>query len=156
VKGARWLVLALYVNAILWSIPVVRPLSRVLQHAGWSRWALGGFGVLFAVSALGVALARRRYAALFFCAAAYGALLWYLSPIPDEVVHVAEYGALGVLFSWAMEGGRSPWLVVAATGVVGVLDEITQGATPGRFYDRRDIVVNLIAGAIPLWLVRKR
>ncbi len=166
-RSFRWLVVALYVNALLWSIPWVRPMTRAISQAGYSRWTLGGLGVVFALAALAVAFvwARRSgqslgrsTASLSLFAGAYAGLLWYLSPIPEEVVHVAEYGVLGMLFSRAFgdgAGSSTRWLSVVATGVVGIVDELTQGVTPGRVCDPRDMFVNVLAGAIPLWLLAR-
>ncbi len=166
-RASRWLVVALYVNALLWSIPWVRPIARAISQAGYSRWTLGGLGVVFALAALAGAVvwarrsgrsAGRSAASLSLSAGAYAALVWYLSPIPEEVVHIAEYGVLGMLFSRAFDGvagSSARWLSVVATGAVGIVDELTQGVTPGRVCDPRDVVVNLLSGAIPLWLLAR-
>lgn len=161
-----WIAVALYVNAVLWSIPYVRPLSRALRSGGVPNWFLGGASVVFAASALlsGFAKARRRgratkrrIASLLLATGLYAGLIGYLSPIPDEVVHVAEYGVLGLLYGWALGDGAgawSPWLAVLATGVTGVMDEITQGVTPGRVCDPRDMLTNVVSGGLAIWMLR--
>ncbi|MGH7818995.1 MAG: VanZ family protein, partial [Candidatus Binatia bacterium] len=160
----RWLLLAAYVGLIFSTIPYVRAWSAALLGAGWGRWWIGGAGIAFGAAATVVAAVavrrrggavRRRVVVPIGCALAYGTLVWYLSAVPDEVVHVAEYGLLAILFWWALEAGERPraaW-AVALTGLVGLADELVQGATPGRFFDWRDVAGNLVAGALPVWLV---
>lgn len=164
-RTGRWLVVTLYVNALLWSIPLQRSWSEALLRADAGRWWLGGLGVVFGVAVIAGALvlgrasrgaAPGRAAAPVAAAFAYVALVWYLSPVPDEVVHLAEYGALGLLLWWALrpEARRSAaWMAVAAAGGVGLVDEWVQHATPGRVFDWRDVVANIASALLPVWLL---
>ncbi len=163
---AGWLAVAGYVSAIFGSIPWVRSLSRALRAALGSSWALGALGVGFAVFVVARhvrALGRsdtatgRNWARIGVGAAAYAALVLELRASPDEVVHVAEYGILALLYARAFRAGESTatfWTALAATGLTGVLDELVQGITPGRVCDPRDMVTNVVAGALALWLAR--
>jgi VanZ family protein len=76
-------------------------------------------------------------------------MLWYLSAVPAEAVHLVEYGILAVLFRRALPGGAGASILAA--GLIGILDEVIQGATPGRVFDVRDIVINVLAAAVALW-----
>lgn len=153
----RALVVAVYVDAVLWSIPAVRPISEAVVRAGYSRWLIGSAGLAFAAGAIVYGWRRLRARAAAAAALAYGALIAYLSAAPDEVVHIAEYGVLSLLAWWMLApaaGRGAPWAALALTSLVGFVDECTQGATPGRYFDWRDVAVNSIAAAVPIWLGR--
>ena len=150
----RLLAVSLYANAIFWSIPWVRPAANALRQGGAPRWVIGAAGVVFAVAIVAWALRRARPAAVVAASAVYGALVFYLRAIPDEVVHIAEYGGLGLVLAWAF-GGKSPVAAIVTASVIGLLDEWTQGATPGRYFDWRDVVVNTIAAAVPVVILRQ-
>lgn len=152
----RVLVVSIYVNAILWSIPFVRSMSEAIVLAGCPRWLLGSMGVAFAAAVVACAwYERRSSAAVASAAAVYGALVAYLRAIPNEIVHLGEYGVLSLLAWWMLApvaGRRGPWAALGLAFFVGFVDECTQGATPGRFFDWRDVAVNAIAAAVPIWL----
>lgn len=153
--GVRVLVVAVYVDAILWSIPFVRPISEAIVHAGYPRWLIGSAGVAFATAVVAYAWRRLRPWAIAVAALLYGALVAYLRAVPDQVVHIAQYGGLSLLAWWMLvpvAGRRGPWAALALTSLVGFVDEWTQGVTPGRFFDWRDVAVNAIAAAVPIWL----
>jgi hypothetical protein len=151
---ARWLLVALYVNAILWTIPLQRPFGQALRGLPLGNLGLAGVGTVFALAVLAWALRRSQSPAVVALGAAgYAGLVALLSPVPDEIVHLAEYGVLGMCLRGALgDRPRACWLAIGGTGAVGLLDEWIQGSTPGRFFDWRDVVANLVSGAIPVWL----
>ena len=103
-----------------------------------------------------------RLAALWLPAAAYTALIFYLSskpyplgpfapPAPDWILHIAEYSVLGALYLRALAGGwnvparfMQGGLVVAACVAVGAADEFWQSFTPGRFCSPLDAAADAI------------
>lgn len=74
--------------------------------------------------------------------------------IPEERTHLIEYGVVGVFFYLALKERakgdplvRAPAaLAIAATTIVGVLDEGIQAVLPSRVFDPRDILFNFLAG----------
>ena len=75
---------------------------------------------------------------------------------PVEQIHFTEYGALSFfLFKMARHGIRPPWChgasVLGAFGV-GLVDELFQGFLPNRVYDPRDILINLWAGGLGMFI----
>jgi VanZ family protein len=73
----------------------------------------------------------------------------------DKVVHVVEYGILGILLGWAarprLRGGRLIALAIVLGFLVAVSDELYQRATPGRESSVVDVVadcVGLILGVL--------
>ena len=126
-------------------------MSTWLIQAGAGRWAVGGLGVVFAVAMLGWAVRGGIGSASSTAlgAVGYASMVWWLSTMPIEVVHLAEYGGLALVARWAL---GTVWPAIALTFVIGLADEWTQGVTPGRFFDWRDVWANLAAGALPIWL----
>jgi hypothetical protein len=151
----RWLWVVGWIALIYTTIPFV----RVLQ--GWftARWdkALIGYAVIavIVVSAVAVAASLRHLTAR----PSRGAVLWLmvvaavftwwavsLRQVPEEAVHLLEYGVLGVLLYRAIRPrieDVTVYLVAALIGLlVGIVDEVIQWITPGRFFDFRDIFLN--------------
>ena len=116
----------------------------------------GAAGIVFAATVVGVALRRAHWTGLAAATVVYAALVAYLRGLPDEVVHLAEYGGLGLLVRFALDtapGAAKSAVAIVLTAALGFLDEWTQGATPGRFFDWRDVVVNTVAAAVPVLLL---
>ncbi len=95
------------------------------------------------------------FAALALLAAATGALALGLS-VPEERVHFVEYGVLTLLFrralAWHVPPARQyagAWLLGSA---VGWADELVQGATPERYYDLHDVLINSVGALLAVLL----
>lgn len=77
-----------------------------------------------------------------------------LPKIPVEKVHCVEYGFLSFLFFRALrldfDDLKAYFFALAATGLCGWLDEGIQYLMPGRFYDLKDVFLNLYGGALGL------
>lgn len=113
---------------------------------------------------------RRRLGWLLFisvAAAAMGAHIFLTNPERQsalrEVVHIGEYGLLGVLTGTILRrhlGGRGAYVATLLyAGWVGLLDELVQFYHPLRVGDLRDVRVNLVSaglGVIYLAGVRNR
>ncbi len=75
-------------------------------------------------------------------------------------VHFVEYGILGILCFRAVNPshrtGRRVFYAMVAVFAIGLLDESIQGLLDNRYFDVRDIVIDLLAGFLPvlglLWL----
>lgn len=89
-------------------------------------------------------------------AAAYGMIVVRMGVGPVERTHLFEYGLLAVLIHQALverrrHGGRvrvPAVLAVAATVLLGWLDEGLQALLPNRRYDLRDVGINAAAGVM--------
>jgi hypothetical protein len=156
----RWsLAAAGWTGVILASIPLVRVLQRaVVTHLGSDAFGWAVVGVVVVATATVLALRRRKGARRGAAAAALGAALlalaWTASlwSRPEEAVHLVEYGVLAVLVQRTFRarfGDRSCYpAAVAAVLFVGVVDEVIQWMTPGRFFDLRDVALNGGAAAL--------
>lgn len=75
-------------------------------------------------------------------------------------IHFVEYGILGLLCFHAVSSGygqvRRVAYAMVAVFAIGFLDESVQGLLASRYYALRDVVINLLAGFLPvfgiLWL----
>ena len=165
-----WTLSAVYLGALYASSYAV----RLVLDALLARGLLGAtVATLLGGGALAAAafLLRRRpgRAQLGFLAAAgalYVAVVLQLE-LPQERLHILEYGLLGVLVDTALRVGverrGGPWrvgglplapapLAVLLTAAAGWLDEGIQHLVPNRYYDLRDVGFNAFAGALAVAL----
>ncbi len=158
-----WLWATGWIGAIFLTIPVARPMQAALErHVGPRMYLV----LALVVGALGMAatLVRLRRAPpqglvrrLAWLVGLGLFSVWVLlrqlqSSI--EAIHFVEYGILGFLLfrAWRHHVQDSLVYPVAGLGValVAWLDEFLQWLVPGRFWDYRDIRLNLLAGVAVL------
>lgn len=78
--------------------------------------------------------------------------------IPEERTHLFEYSLVAILVYQALterrKNGRNvpvPWLIaIAATALLGWVDEGIQAILPNRIYDIRDVGFNALAGLMAI------
>lgn len=154
-----WLYVALWSLLIFFTIPFARALRNVIsEHVG--------IEVFLYVTVVGVATLgyfaysnlRRRglppgaYVWLFGIVGAFIGYAYYLRDIPEEAIHVLEYGVLGLLvFRALVHRVRDVSIYLIATlvvGLIGVIDEYIQWVIPSRVFDLRDVRTNVLAGGL--------
>ena len=152
-----WLWVVLCSLAIFATVPLARVLQRwVSENLGDQAFilltvVLLGFAGVWTITTLRRSKPRSAtgYLWLLAVAAAYGGLIWNLSGQAAEVLHLLEYGLLGALcFSALAHRMRNRGIYLAATlmgAIVGILDEALQWATPNRYWELRDIAINVVA-----------
>jgi hypothetical protein len=84
--------------------------------------------------------------------------IWVLRRNPEEAVHLIEYGALALSLLWGQGTHQSNKHALKHAAVISVAvgfgDELLQGINPERFFDLRDIVINLFGSFLALTLFR--
>ena len=175
-----WSAAACYTLLIYTTLGLVRPATEALRSRGYLSITLA---VIFAVAGAG-ALAwvirtkpgLRTWLALCAVAAGYAAVFPF-AVMPEERIHLLQYGILALLFFFALverrrafpAGGevggessgpdparpsfpvRHPALTsFLLTTAAGWGDELLQGLHPLRYYDIRDVAFNALAGALAL------
>jgi len=159
----RWKWVFLYTVFLLGSVAVVPYFVSWLYRNDWVDPLKYGPGILIAGGLvwLGIRFFRSgperriRWLGVFLVASiGYGFFLFRLSTYPVERFHLLEYGILAFLWMRALDA-RSGWVrraFYAVTGVlfVGFLDEVFQGVLPRRYYENRDILVNVSSGLFGL------
>ncbi len=150
----------------VWSliIFVTIPFSRAIQgfvclHLGCEAFTYFVFSVVILVIGVSVTYFRRlhnpsyvRYIWLVVIAAAYIGYTIELRKVPEEAIHFVQYGALGVLVYRALTHRlKDTGIYLAAAlicAMVGIVDEMIQWITPKRYWDLRDIWLNLFSGSM--------
>ena len=141
------------------TIPVARSLRRVVQeHIGREYFLY--FAAFFVLLAGFFALRHLQKRNLPFNAKlcliviflAFMGYIYSLRAIPEEAIHIMQYGVLGILVFRALTHRmRDTGIYIAATlvvGIVGIIDEYIQWLVPSRVFDLRDIRTNFVAGAL--------
>ena len=81
----------------------------------------------------------------------YGVCFKLLS-IPEEKIHLAEYGFLSGLFTlYYIKSNKNPIphvLIIILVSLVGIGDEFVQWLRPNRVGDIRDVLINVIAAVL--------
>ena len=141
------------------------PMARMIQ-----KWVSAEFGgeafswTVYAVVAITFGIAWRWFArqaipgsarakvVLIFLAAAFAYGTWHLRARPEEALHFVQYGLLSALAYRAFaEGGANRGTYLCAfllTAILGSVDEVIQWLVPKRYFDFRDIAINVIAGGL--------
>lgn len=165
-RAPAWGAVAAGILLIFLAIPFARSVQGQLAR----RVRLDVYlGVAIVFGVLGLAFALRRLARtpgvrigprLGWLAGAAAGTVWLLRgqlQSSVEAIHFVEYAALGVLLfrAWRRHG-QDPLvypLALASLGLVAWADEFLQWLMPGRFWDFRDIRLNVLAGGIGLLFV---
>ncbi|HBH35238.1 MAG TPA: hypothetical protein DDW45_02185, partial [Gammaproteobacteria bacterium] len=151
--------MAVGVLAIYCTIPVARPLREVVgEQIGLEFFLYFTIALTVAAGVLAFLNLRKRklpvnaYVWLFGIVAAFIAYIYHLREIPEEAIHVVEYGVIGILIYRALvHRVRDFTIYLIATwvvGMVGVVDEYIQWVAPSRYFDLRDIAINFLAGGM--------
>ncbi len=137
------------------------PWARLIQE--WLRMNLGGTGMKYLMTGLfilgGAFLAfaarlwRRPAKNLLLLGALFAAGLIYslCLPLPEERVHLIQFGLLGVLAYPSFKGEQETWwktiwVPLLFVSSIGVADEVFQWFLPDRYFDLRDILFNALGG----------
>ena len=157
-----WLWAAGLLVAIYATLYSVRPVAEWLRDRGQLRFAIIGLFAVAAALAVRWCLARspgrRELMVLAAFVAVYLLVLWPIE-MPEERFHLLEYGLLGGLVYGALLERRRPgagmrWSMrpavtaVLVTALAGWLDEGIQHLLPNRYYDWKDVGLNLLAAIL--------
>lgn len=158
-ESVSWLLLAIWAAAIFAAIPLARRIQAVVSEL-WGRQSFGYLTVAVIVAggawAIRKLLRARRPAASYLWLVAVGTVFfgytYRLRTSPEEALHFVQYGVLGVLAYRALSHRVRDWTIywtAAAIGcLVGILDELIQWVTPGRFWGLQDIWIDLLGAAL--------
>jgi hypothetical protein len=78
-----------------------------------------------------------------------------LVPVPyDKLAHSLYFGVLSMML-WFGTGGRWPVLLVFTVSAIGGLDELHQGALPGRVADFSDFLFDAAAAGLTIAVLER-
>jgi len=162
-----WLLVSLCILAIFLVVPAARAIQNFVS-VRWGR-SLFGFSVL-AVTFLAFLIllyvlifrlkirSPSNYVWLSLIAVLYFYFTLKLWEVPEEAIHFLEYGLLGYFLFRALSlriKSKTIYLVAILIGsLVGTFDEILQWIVPKRYWDLRDVGLNVLSGIlfhIALW-----
>ena len=162
-RGKEWMS---WLHVAIWSLVIFAtiPVARILQKFVYQRWGRETFtyivlvGILLALGSSIFYLRRLRvtsrsgYFWLFATAAVFVGYTIHLRKSPEEAVHFLQYGLLGILTYRALAHRVHDVSIYFAAaiicGIIGMLDEIIQWLTPGRYWGLRDVWINFLAGSL--------
>jgi len=161
---SAWKWVLLYTVAIFFSLPFTRRLMDALEARNLQ--GLLSFSILFCLIALAALFFRflRRNdkdprqpgltIGLLVLSAVFLASMVWMTSVTIERIHFFEYGLLAFLCLHAAgrrhQGFRRFFHAGAAALTIGFLDEVIQGLLPNRYYDSRDLLLNMTASGLVL------
>ncbi|MFK8047790.1 MAG: VanZ family protein [Halioglobus sp.] len=158
-EAVSWTYVAAGVLVIYCTIPLARAFREaVSEQLGREMFLYVTLAIVSSVAiAAVVSLSQRKlpfnaYLCLLAIFVAFMAFVYDLRDIPEEAVHVVEYGGLGLLVYRALAHRVRDYTIYIlgslVVGMIGVLDEYIQWVVPSRYYELRDIGINFCAGAL--------
>jgi VanZ family protein len=159
-----WIAVGLAVAAILASLYPLQFLLDFLRARNLLRISIAA--LFAAVALLAVVHLRRQRATrgqwlvLALAASVYAAFASSLD-VPQERLHLVQYGALALLLEAALverrraagsepDPSRTALHALGAATAIGLVDELVQGALPNRQYDIRDVIFNAASAGLAL------
>ena len=159
--GKRWLPVIAWTAVIYATIPMARMIQKwVSGHFGADAFSWTVYGVVaitFGIawwwfSKQAIPGTGRAKVVLVLLAGAFAYGTWLLRARPEEALHFVQYGLLSALAYRAFaEGGASRATYLNAfllTAILGSVDEVIQWLVPKRYFDFRDIGINVMAGGL--------
>ena len=165
-RARDWLLLIGYVVLIYATLPLMPGISAYFSSLFGQFFGIIANLLLIGIIAIVFAVLFKNnsaqkspmfYAGLMAILASYTALL-YVTPIPVEKMHLLEYGFLSYLTLRALSGTQPPWkrhlCIIFIIILVSYCDELIQAITPGRFYEIRDVFLNIVSGMLGLFALK--
>ncbi len=153
----RWIITGLYTILIYSTLGIVRPLTETIRATG----NLGNLTILliglflFSLLTINISkLSKKQVILRLILIACFITLTMTVTRLPEERIHVIEYGLLGLLIGWSQSTSKS-FLIRIILGTllgwtIGFGDEIIQYFLPNRVYDIRDVILNGISTMLGL------
>ena len=159
-----WIAVAVAVGALLAALYPLQFLLDALRSRNLLRLSIAALFLFCATATVGALARRRAPLSAWLVLAATGAVYAGLAlamEVPQERLHLVEYGALALLVRAAVAESVAVralgeqvtsvdiWALGAVT-LIGWLDEAVQGVLPNRMYDLRDVAWNALAAGLAL------
>lgn len=153
-----WLPVVAWTLFIYATIPLARALQWWVSENwtravfSWAVYASVAIGLLAAIHHFrrrAVPVGRRQWMILGVLTAIFAWGAWHLRRIPEEAIHLPQYGVLSLLLYRAYSrryGDRGAFACAALLGsFLGMFDEVIQWAVPRRYFEFKDIIINVLS-----------
>ena len=165
-KSQAWLILVFYVAFVFATIPLLPQVWGLLSE--YTAGAVSYLGIVAVVLSVLAAIAGSRRSlrqhpwssglALTFVLFAYAYLLNRFAVYPAERLHLVEYGFVSFFvfraLSLHVNHGTAYVASFLLTAAIGFCDETIQWVLPERYFELKDVKLNIVSGALGLLLVR--
>lgn len=148
-----WIFIGIYITLLYISLPVVRGLLNFLYSSigkdalDISLGVISVTGVLFFFYYEKIWNLEWKRITAFVFILIFFTITMQLIKIPEERVHILEYGFLGILVYKGYKISKQSLLrSVIFVGTIGVGDELIQWLLPNRVGEIKDIGLNLLGG----------
>jgi len=145
----RWTVTIIYILTIYSTLGIVRSLTESIRATGNLRILtvlLVGLFLFFLIFSRQGKITGKPFILRLILAGCFISLANIVARMPEERMHLIEYGLLGWLIGWSLEGCRMTvgrvCLAITLGWSIGLGDEIIQYFLPNRVYDLRDVILN--------------
>lgn len=157
-KTRRWLWVVGWTFLIYATLYIVRPICEYLKQTAPLGLLVNGLFIGLILGLVYWVFTQRRldwrnraiFLCLIFC---YGCAL-YVIKIPEERIHLIEYGILAILIFRALRpdlsGYKAIGLAFILTSLLGWGDEGIQYLLPNRYYQTQDVLLNSLSGLMGL------
>lgn len=153
----RWTFTAIYTTLIFSTLGIVRTLTETIRatgNLGTLTFLLIGFFLLFSVFLNSTKISRKQLILRLILTLCFITLIATVTRLPEERMHVIQYGLLGWLISWSLSDSPMTFcrvlLGVLLGWAIGLGDEIIQYFLPNRVYDIRDVILNGVSATLGL------
>jgi len=156
-----WIWTLLYAFLIFFTIPVTRKIqgfiSASIGREFFTYYVISVVSCVFVVFLYFFIFKLKvkkisQYVWLFMCAGLYIYFTIKLKRFPEEATHLIEYGLLSYFVFKALSHRIHDWTVYITTilivSFIGTIDEVIQWMTPRRYWDFKDIGINIVGGLL--------
>ena len=156
-----WLEVAMWTMLIYLTIPFARGIQQfITQYTSRVLFSYVVVACILTGTLLGVLylwrrradVSRLQFTWLVGTSMIYLGSTYHLRQTPEEALHFIEYGVLGILvfraFSHRMRDGFIYVCTFLLCTILGTFDEMIQWFTPRRYWDYRDVWLNMTASGL--------
>lgn len=157
-EATSWTIAGLWLLFVYVTIPLARDIQEFIRdHGGkviflYVTFAVFGLAVAWLIRAVRrneLKLARGQAVILAIILGVFSWMTWSLRANPEEALHFVQYGVLGLLIYRALSHRVDDHSIYFAGTMIGasfgIIDELIQWVVPRRFFDFRDIGINILA-----------
>ncbi len=160
-RTSHWALVIIWTGLIYSTLYIVRPICEFLKQYTpfdaiiWGLFVLTLIGIIYFVFFHVRRMKPLSYLLFFGTLACYAAALFWLK-IPEERIHLIQYGILVCLLVRALRLDFPPSAAYAGafvlTSLLGLGDEGIQHILPNRYFQWKDVILNSVSAALGLLL----